>query len=254
MSAITLQGNGFTDAHIRSFKRAIALYGQDELASGIEPRRVTPYVAADYALEVARFWLQVAPACVRRALEGADPDHPWLVVTNAAESTTWVHKAMAEKAIERLRAGELVDDETMRIIGARSPLAAGILRDLQSMFHAIRDGWWDASSLFGRTGTGGRPVMGMLSGRYFWDHARSCANGCGGSTASVTAEEKWDTFTAAVKENARAVAEKAGEAAGFIASTAGQAIGSGVGGFFSELGVVQTALLGGGLFLAWKVL
>lgn len=254
MSAITLKGQGFMDAHTRAFKRALVLYGQDELASGIEPHRVTPSVAADYALEVAKFWLGVAPTCIRRALEGADPDHPWLVVTNASESTTWIHKAMAEKAIEQLRAGELVSEESVKVIGARSPLAAGILRDLQSMFVAIRDGWWDPSSLFGRASSNGHPVMGALMGRYFWDAARRCAAGCGGSTASVTAEEKWDTFKVAVKERAREVAEAAGNAAGFIASTAGQALGSGISGFIHELGIVNTAIGAGAVYLAWKVI
>ena len=254
MSAITLQGQGFTESHLRAHSKAIALYGRDELASGIEPRRTTPSVAADFALEVAAFWLRVAPRCIERALEGADPDHPWLVVSNAMESTTWVHKAAAERAISRLREGKLVDEDTVKLIGSRSPLAAGIVRDLQSMFVAIRDGWWDPSSLFGRASVSGVPVMGPLMTRYFWDAARRCATGCAGSTASVTAEEKWDTFKVAIKENAREVAEKAGAAAGFIASTAGEAIGSGVSGFIDELGVVNTLLAAGGLYLAWKVL
>lgn len=249
----TFQGDRFLDAQLAQHRRAIELYGQDELASGIEPRRVTPAIAADFALELAKWWMGVAPNCVRRALEGADPDHPWLVVTNAAESTTWIHKAMAEATIDKLRAGELADDEAMRVIGSRSPLAASILEGVAEMHFAIKIGYWDFGP-FGRTGTMGRPVMSALGCRAFWNALRKTASGCGGSTASVTAEEKWQTFKAAANERARELAETAGKAAGFVAATVGQSIGAGVGGFFGELGIVQTALFAGGVFLAWKVI
>ncbi len=212
---------------------------------------MTPAVSGAFALELAKFWLGVAPACVRRALEGADPDHPWLVVTNAATSTTWIHKAAAETAIDRLREGKLVDDQTVKVIGSRSPTAAEIIRALGDMFLAIRVG---AVGPWPRPDGRGHVIMQPVQGRLFWDSASRCARSCAGSTASVTAEEKWRAFKDAVKESARAVAEAAGEAAGFIAATAGQAIGAGVGGFFGELGVTNIAIIGAGAFVAWRFL
>lgn len=251
MSERTYQGRGFTDAYIAQYQKALGLYGQDELASTLSPARVTPRVSGALALEIARFWLAVAPACVRRALEGADPDHPWLVVTNYAGSTTWVHRHLAEQAIDRLQAGKLIDEQTIKIIGSRSETAADILRALEDMFFAIKNG---SVGPLPRTTSIGRIVMQPVQGRLFWDSARRCATSCSGSTASVTADEKWSEFKEAIKEQARAVAEAAGEAAGFVAATAGQAIGSGVGGFIGELGIVNVALIGAGAYVAVKVL
>lgn len=252
MTTVALSGQGFVESHLRSFNRALALYGQDELAGSIKPARVTPSTSAAYALEVARHWLAVAPACVRRAMEAANTDTPFTPVSNASGSSTWLSKAFAEKLIDKLQAGELINEEDIKVVGALSPLAAGILRDLKAQFTAIHAGYWGLGRIALGGESHGQPVMEALQTRMFWDAARRTATGCSGSTASVTAEEKWDAFKDGAKESARAIADAAGSAAGFIAATAGQAIGAGVGGFLGELGVVNVALGAGALYVAWR--
>lgn len=252
MGEVTYSGRGFTGAYDAQWKHARAVYGKDDLASLIKPAEVTPSASPGFALEVARFWLGVAPACVERAIEAADTG-PWSSgsATQAATGTTWIHKALADQVLERLRDGKLVAEEDIAVVGARSPLAAGILRTLTNMFVAIKAG---ALNLLPTMTESGIPLLNPNGCRLFWDSAHSCASGCSGSLASVTTAEKWSAFKDGAREGARDAAHAAGEAAGFVAATAGQAIGSGVSGFFGELGVVNVALIGLGGYIAVRIL
>lgn len=236
--AVTYHGRDFVLARDRQRKRALDLYGQDEFASAIEPRgSLIPKTSAPYALEVARSWMAMAPPCVEKAIEGS--------------SAGALVKVAAYRALEALKVGNLAPEAEVKFIGQEVPLAADILRSLGGMFFGIAS----ANSFpFSFTSDGGHPVMAPTATRLFWDSCGRVAIACGGTDASVTADERWEAFVEGAREGAINASRVAGEVAGKIAATAGQALGAGVGGFFGELGVVNVVIVGAGIYVATRIL
>ncbi len=235
--ARTLTGSGFVDAVRRQKADAQAKLGIDQQAGAIPPTGAGyPFTTHAYALEVAKFWaFEAAPGAVQRSLQ-------------SGSGTSIICLAEAAKAIAMLQKGELPAPDDISVVGGcgtGGALAGGILRDLRAAYSAII-----VDGLSVRVNSSGKRVMTASACRQFWDKVSSCANGCVSSRASVTSDEKWDSFLDGVQEGAHNVGEVIGEAAGFL----GETVGEGLSGALEGLGLVNIVIVGAGLYVGSRIL
>lgn len=237
MASATYRGRDYSELRDRQRRRALELYGQDEVASGIEPRgAVIPKTSAAYALDVALGWLDMAPDVIGKLAE-ALPD-----IGSGA-----LARRITEGAVIELRLAHLANADVLDTLSQHLPLGASILRRLQRMFSAI-----DYGASFGGlfADDEGYPVMNPAATRQFWDSIPS--SDYAGSGAVVTHSEQWTAFVKGAREGAHDVAHAAGLAAAAIARTAGELGGDVLGGFFSGLGLTTIAVVGVGGYVAWR--
>jgi hypothetical protein len=210
---------------------AVALFGQDSEASAIA-RAVRPYTPPEYAELVYHDWGQTFHALVARE---ADSER-----SLGGISSEVIRRAREEKRTFTEQEASLIHADS------GMPLSLAMSRALNKAFAASRGSTrvneFDVTCLSGQTC------------HVFWDELDTYGINAGAVRASVTSGERWSTLVGALQDNAERAAEFIGEAAAKTLRETGRALGSGVGGFFGELGVVDSAILIGAGYLAFRIL
>lgn len=244
-----IKGSGATSLWIAQRSKATELWGADEGARFIPPIRYStiPFTPAAYAIECLKGWHSMLSAVMSTLVDnetaGGDPFH--LLTPSGDECLEGAREAAAG-----LKAGRLPDIESAaRRLAKCSVTAAEGLRGLYDAYVAIKVGAFSSS-----VQKDGVKVLDPVSCRIYWDASEDVARTVAASSVSVTADERWATFTNSAKESLNKISETAGSAAGAVVGAAGSALGVGIGSFFDELGLVKMVILGAGGYVAWRVL
>jgi hypothetical protein len=112
------------------------------------------------------------------------------------------------------------------------------------------------ASSHSRTSDTGIKVLDPHSTKLYWSGLSRSAIAMSTllSGAQVTFSEKRTAALCGAKEGLNSAAEAAGTAAGVVAGSIGAALGKGVGSLLDEIGLIKIAIVGGGFWVASKVL
>lgn len=233
MATLTISSD-FVRVRNEQMTSAQDLFGRDPEASAIVlggAAKVRPYTPPDYARLVYADWGATFHTAVAREASSAGLDLIPQHLLNVAKQQN-----------------RLPNDEEMNIIRSTSsmPLTVSMRNALIRADSASRGPT--------RTSPARVQVLTPSACAQFWDAIGEYGINCGATRAVVTSGERWNAFFDGLSDATDNLADGIGRAAAKAARTAGEAIGAGASGFFSELGVVETVLLFGAGFVALKVL
>lgn len=223
----------------QQLQSALDLFGKDNEASSIVVGRsstgvggstkLRPYTPPEYADLVLNDWAGTFHAAAAKEADGLRAD---FIVT------TLLKKARDGK--------RMPSDEEMALIRARNPLPLtqkmrdSVIRAMNAVHGATRKS------------PAGIKVLNPQSCSAFWESINEYTINCGATRAVVTSGERWDAFFDGLKSGFENVGDAIGESAAKVLRTAGRTVGAGVGGFFGELGIVESAIFIGGGFLIYR--
>ncbi len=277
----------WVDTGIAQRKEALFNYGRDDRASTppIEQNNIAhPFTPFPYALAVFKWWRQyAAPIGIVQAFGAGRGEINWTgqdgivnkIATlqasfiSAIDSyifgdivTPMLKKKVVGNALAALSMGEIPSPvpfsktSATSPLGYANPLAKDICQSLEGMAKAIVAGVQAPLSV----NESGIPCLHSVNNWQFWRHCRFLATSISATevTIKMTAPALWREAVEEAKQESiqklKDGAEAVGEAAGSALTIATTAAAKGVKGFLDELGFVNAAVIGGGIYLGVKYL
>lgn len=220
----------------QQLQSALDLFGKDPDASSIlvgGARSVRPYTPQVYADLVWNDWAQTFHTA---ALREAD--------SGSAGATTKVilSRARDEKRIPSASEMTLLKGD----VGGSMPLTVKMVQAINRAESAVNGAT--------RNSPAGVKVLSGQGCANFWDAIAEYGINAGATRAVVTSGERWNAFFDGLTDATEKIGDAVGRAAANVARQAGRVIGAAGSGFFGELGVVDTLILVGAGFIAFKVI
>lgn len=205
----------------------------------------TPFTPGTYAFLTFKFWNGAAEQVFARAGTQGHFDVGQKALTTKVVDVFDVATGRGSDLFLSSIPGEVAGD-TEDIVVKQS--AIRIDTALRAMLDAMTQG-----SNPGAHNDAGLLCLDAISAARYWSSVKSLGREYSFLTSNIaiTVEEYWE----AVQEGAKDGLRNVGETAGAVLSAAGEGVGATLGGFFSGLGIVNTAfLLAGGYFVGKRLL
>lgn len=255
---------GYSETYASQVGTAIRLYGEQTSARAYSSnRKAVPYTPTLYAGLISNWYYRNLQSIAQALIDAEDVG--WFELQSVRNVIgRRLAKSLAVNTIdafagdspigERFPVGLLID--ISEVLGRSNETDTAVLRvALYDMGVGASKALAAMASEERATGNGGIDVMSPENATLFWDGWRQYANAAGSALFTPDQASVWESIKESINElpeTVKAAAEKTGELAAdalvFAAETGGRAAK----GFFGELGIFNTAIAGGAIYLGFK--